>query len=43
MGAILGGARLDQMVNEAQVYLRTFGPRADGLRATASYFASRES
>lgn len=36
-------ARLDQMVNEAQVYLRTFGPRADGLRATASYFASRES
>jgi hypothetical protein len=23
--------------------LRTFGPRADGLRATARYFASRKS
>jgi farnesyl diphosphate synthase len=36
-------ARLDQTVGEALSALRTFGPRADGLRATARYFASRES
>lgn len=36
-------ARLQQTVGEALGYLRTFGPRADGLRATARYFASRES
>ena len=35
-------AQLDQTVNEALSALRTFGPRADGLRATARYFASRE-
>lgn len=35
-------ARLDQTVNEALSALRTFGPKADGLRATARYFASRE-
>ncbi|MHA6688985.1 polyprenyl synthetase family protein [Devosia sp. A449] len=35
-------ARLDQIVNEAVLSLRTFGPKADGLRATARYFASRE-
>lgn len=35
-------ARLNQIVNEAQVALRTFGPKADGLRATARYFATRE-
>ena len=44
--ALLGidGARerLAQTVTEALGYLRTFGPRADGLRATARYFASRE-
>ena len=36
-------ARLKDIVNEALGCLRTFGPRADGLRATARYFASRES
>ncbi len=35
-------ARLDQIVAEAVLALRTFGPKADGLRATARYFASRE-
>jgi farnesyl diphosphate synthase len=35
-------ARLAQIVNEALGCLRTFGPKADGLRATARYFASRE-
>ena len=35
-------ARLAQTVSEALSALRTFGPRADGLRATARYFASRE-
>jgi farnesyl diphosphate synthase len=34
--------RLDQIVGEAVLSLRTFGPKADGLRATARYFASRE-
>jgi len=34
---------LHAIVNEAVAYLRTFGPKADGLRATARYFASRES
>jgi farnesyl diphosphate synthase len=40
----LDGARgrLAQIVNEALGCLRTFGPKADGLRATARYFASRE-
>ena len=38
------GARkaLDAIVNDAILALRTFGPRADGLRATVRYFASRE-
>mgnify|MGYP001236403837 CR=1 FL=1 len=38
------GARkmLDSIVNEAISALRTFGPKADGLRATARYFAARE-
>ncbi len=35
-------AKLAQIVNEALGCLRTFGPKADGLRATARYFASRE-
>lgn len=35
-------ARLNQTVTEALSALRTFGPKADGLRATARYFASRE-
>jgi farnesyl diphosphate synthase len=35
-------ARLSQTVTEALSALRTFGPKADGLRATARYFASRE-
>ncbi|ODT71038.1 MAG: hypothetical protein ABS75_09910 [Pelagibacterium sp. SCN 63-23] len=34
--------RLDLIVNEAISALRTFGPRADGLRATARYFATRD-
>lgn len=40
----LDGARkvLDATIAEALGYLRTFGPRADGLRATARYFGSRE-
>jgi farnesyl diphosphate synthase len=38
------GARriLNDTVTEAIQALRTFGPKADGLRATAKYFASRE-
>lgn len=38
------GARqvLEATINEALGYLRTFGPRADGLRATARYFGSRQ-
>ncbi len=38
------GARkaLDTIVNDAILALRTFGPKADGLRATVRYFASRE-
>ena len=35
-------ARLNQTVNEALSALRTFGPKADGLRATARFFATRE-
>jgi len=35
-------SRLNQTVNEALSALRTFGPRADGLRMTARYFATRE-
>ncbi|KKB78302.1 hypothetical protein VW35_11740 [Devosia soli] len=40
----LDGARkvLDNTVNEALLALRTFGPKADGLRATARFFASRK-
>ena len=40
----LDGARnrLNQTVSEALSALRTFGPKADGLRATVRYFASRE-
>lgn len=34
--------RLAETVNQALFALRTFGPKADGLRATARYFASRE-
>src|SRR5690606_2182299 len=34
--------RLNQTVNDALSALRTFGPRPDGLRATARYFATRE-
>jgi farnesyl diphosphate synthase len=38
------GARkmLNGIVNEAISALRTFGPKADGLRATARYFAARD-
>jgi len=41
----LEGARqcLNQTINDALSALRTFGPKADGLRATARYFATRES
>jgi farnesyl diphosphate synthase len=40
----IDGARqmLAGIVNDAILALRTFGPRADGLRATARFFASRE-
>lgn len=40
----IDGARqmLAGIVNDAILALRTFGPKADGLRATARYFASRE-
>ena len=40
----LEGARrhLNETVATALSALRTFGPKADGLRATARYFASRE-
>ncbi len=33
---------LHEIVNIAILALRTFGPKADGLRATARYFATRE-
>ncbi|MDB5589369.1 MAG: polyprenyl synthetase family protein [Devosia sp.] len=33
---------LAAIINDAVSALRTFGPKADGLRATARYFASRE-
>lgn len=33
---------LNNIVNDAIIALRTFGPRADGLRATARYFAARD-
>ncbi|HEY8576340.1 MAG TPA: farnesyl diphosphate synthase [Devosia sp.] len=42
LGLDAARARLAQTVNDALSALRTFGPRADGLRATARYFASRE-
>jgi farnesyl diphosphate synthase len=42
LGLAAARGRLDQIVNEALIALRTFGPRADGLRATVRYFASRE-
>lgn len=35
-------AQLAGVINDAVAALRTFGPRADGLRATARYFGSRE-
>jgi farnesyl diphosphate synthase len=34
--------KLNATVSEALSALRTFGPKADGLRATARYFGSRE-
>lgn len=34
-------AQLAGVINDAVAALRTFGPRADGLRATARYFGSR--
>ena len=34
---------LTATINDALSALRTFGPKADGLRATAKYFGSRES
>ncbi|MDB5530476.1 MAG: hypothetical protein JWR51_3579 [Devosia sp.] len=34
---------LAAIINDAVSALRTFGPKADGLRATARYFASRQS
>jgi farnesyl diphosphate synthase len=34
---------LHAIINDAVSALRTFGPKADGLRATARYFGSRES
>jgi farnesyl diphosphate synthase len=34
---------LTATINDAVSALRTFGPKADGLRATARYFGSRES
>jgi farnesyl diphosphate synthase len=33
---------LQAIINDAVSALRTFGPKADGLRATARYFGSRE-
>jgi farnesyl diphosphate synthase len=41
LGVEAAQARLDEIVNGALTALRTFGPKADGLRATARYFASR--
>ena len=43
LGVEAAQARLEMMVADALTALRTFGPKADGLRATARYFATRES
>ena len=42
LGVEAARRHLAATVNEALGALRTFGPKADGLRATARYFASRE-
>jgi farnesyl diphosphate synthase len=41
----LDGARaeLDRIIAEATMALRTFGPKADGLRATVKFFGARKS
>ncbi len=41
IGVEAAQAQLAETVNDAVSALRTFGPKADGLRATARYFASR--
>ena len=43
VGVEAARAELKLIINEALSALRTFGPKADGLRATARYFGSRES
>ncbi|ODT80076.1 MAG: geranylgeranyl pyrophosphate synthase [Pelagibacterium sp. SCN 64-44] len=42
LGVEAARAMLDDIVGTAISALRTFGPRADGLRATARYFAARD-
>lgn len=42
LGVDAARERLNQIVGEALSALRTFGPRADGLRSTVRYFAARE-
>ena len=42
LGVEAARAQRDAIVQDALMALRTFGPKADGLRATARYFASRE-
>jgi farnesyl diphosphate synthase len=42
LGVEAAQARLEEIITGALMALRTFGPKADGLRATARYFASRE-
>jgi farnesyl diphosphate synthase len=41
-GVAAARAQLDAIIHDAVGALRTFGPKADGLRATARYFAVRE-
>lgn len=42
LGVEAAQAQLEATVADALTALRTFGPRADGLRDTARYFATRE-
>jgi farnesyl diphosphate synthase len=41
LGVEAARTRLDGLVEQSIAALDTFGPEADGLRATARYFASR--
>ncbi|HTM78565.1 MAG TPA: farnesyl diphosphate synthase [Devosia sp.] len=42
LGVDAARKQLNTIINDAVLALRTFGPKADGLRATARYFGSRQ-